>query len=152
MDKIDKITVHCSATKPSKNDDVNSIRKMHKDKGWSDIGYHAVITRDGYMQKGRSENRMGAGVKGHNENNIHICMIGGIDENGKACDNFTPEQYDTLRVVVNDYTSRYGVKMKNILGHRDYSPDLNGDGKITSNEFIKMCPCFDVQTKLKEWM
>lgn len=150
--KPDKITVHCSATKPSANDDVNSIRQMHLDKGWSDIGYHMVITRESHVQIGRSLLRNGAGVKGHNKNNIHICMIGGVDENGKAVDNFTDEQYDALRTVITHYVGLYGVKQENILGHRDYSPDLNGDGEITSNEFIKMCPCFDVQTKLKEWM
>ena len=33
-------------------------------------------------------------------------------------------------------------------GHRDYSPDTNGDGVISKYEWIKGCPCFDVQ----EWM
>jgi uncharacterized protein HI_1494 len=31
-----------------------------------------------------------------------------------------------------------------ICGHRDLSQDLNGDGTITPNEWIKDCPCFDV--------
>ena len=38
-----------------------------------------------------------------------------------------------------------------IKGHRDYSPDLNGDGIIQRNEWIKECPCFEVSDKLKEW-
>lgn len=37
-----------------------------------------------------------------------------------------------------------------ILGHRDLSPDLNNDGKITPNEFIKACPSFDVATWLTQ--
>ena len=32
-----------------------------------------------------------------------------------------------------------------ILGHRDLSPDRNGDGRITPDEWIKLCPCFDAQ-------
>ena len=31
-----------------------------------------------------------------------------------------------------------------ILGHRDLSPDLNGNGLIEPNEYLKQCPCFDV--------
>jgi N-acetylmuramoyl-L-alanine amidase len=36
-----------------------------------------------------------------------------------------------------------------IKGHRDFSPDLNKDGKITSNEWIKQCPCFDAMVEYK---
>jgi N-acetylmuramoyl-L-alanine amidase len=36
------------------------------------------------------------------------------------------------------------------MGHRDTSPDLNKDGKITPNEYIKSCPCFDAITEYKE--
>ena len=35
--------------------------------------------------------------------------------------------------------------VKQVLGHRDTSPDLNGDGVISPNEYMKACPCFDVQ-------
>jgi hypothetical protein len=32
-----------------------------------------------------------------------------------------------------------------VLGHRDASPDKNGDGVITKNEWVKSCPCFSVR-------
>ena len=32
-----------------------------------------------------------------------------------------------------------------ICGHRDLSPDLDGDGEIEPNEWIKMCPCFNAK-------
>jgi N-acetylmuramoyl-L-alanine amidase len=35
-----------------------------------------------------------------------------------------------------------------ILGHRDFSPDKDGDGIIEFFEWIKYCPGFDV----KEWL
>ena len=31
-----------------------------------------------------------------------------------------------------------------ILGHRDLSADLDGNGKIEPSEWVKFCPCFDV--------
>ena len=32
-----------------------------------------------------------------------------------------------------------------VCGHRDLSPDRNGDGIITPNEWVKACPGFDVR-------
>ena len=36
-----------------------------------------------------------------------------------------------------------------VLGHRDTSPDLNGDGVIEPYEYVKACPCFDVKEFLR---
>lgn len=146
------ITIHCSATSPAHKHDVDDIRKMHLKRGFSDIGYHTVILRDGTIQIGRPWRRYGAHVKGHNAKNFGICMVGGVDSNNKAEDNFTEEQWDSLRTVLMDLVGILGIKDGNILGHRDWSPDLNHDGKITSNEYIKMCPCFSVADFLKDWM
>jgi N-acetyl-anhydromuramyl-L-alanine amidase AmpD len=33
-----------------------------------------------------------------------------------------------------------------ICGHRDLSPDLNGNGEIEPEEWIKACPCFNAET------
>ena len=145
-----RVTVHCSATKPSYNTTVDDVRDMHLSRGWSDIGYHWFIERDGSIRKGRPETKTGAHVYGHNKDNLGICLSGGISESGKPEDNFTPEQYDSLLWLIDSKVSQYGVKLVDVKGHRDYSPDLNGDGKITKNEFIKICPCFDVQAWLKE--
>ena len=30
-------------------------------------------------------------------------------------------------------------------GHRDLSPDLNGNGEIEPEEWVKACPCFDAE-------
>ncbi len=30
-----------------------------------------------------------------------------------------------------------------ILGHRDLSPDLDKDGVVEPNEWMKQCPCFN---------
>lgn len=133
------ITIHCSATPPNQDIGVKEIRKMHTDKGWSDIGYHDVIRRDGTHEIGRSISRIGAHVKGHNRENIGICLVGGIDKNGKPENNFTPEQLSTLRYLITRYVGRYGIKQENIKGHRDW-PGV-----------AKACPCFDVSDLLKEW-
>ena len=134
------ITIHCSATPPSMpHIGVVAIREMHINRGWSDIGYHFVITRDGHWNIGRSITRQDAGVKGYNKDNIHICLVGGIDKDGEPEFNYTNQQMDTLRYRLTDLCSTHGVKQENIKGHRDW-PDVK-----------KACPCFDVQSKLEEW-
>jgi N-acetyl-anhydromuramyl-L-alanine amidase AmpD len=46
---------------------------------------------------------------------------------------------------VKDYKRKY--PNAKVVGHRDLSPDLNGDGKITPNEWVKLCPCFNSITE-----
>ena len=73
--KANEIIVHCSATKEYKDYDVEDIRKWHKERGFKDIGYHFVITRDGIIQRGRPMSQFGAHCRGHNKNSIGICLI-----------------------------------------------------------------------------
>ena len=140
------ITVHCSATQATSDIGAAEIRKWHKDKGWSDIGYHAVIRRNGTVEAGRPEWKVGAHVAGHNTDNLGVCLVGGINSQGKAENNFTPEQMAALRQVLQGWMKKYSIPAVKVMGHRDWSPDKNGDGKITPNEFMKDCPCFDVRS------
>ena len=34
-----------------------------------------------------------------------------------------------------------------VCGHRDLSPDLNGNGEIEPEEWVKACPCFEVKVE-----
>lgn len=97
------------------------------------IGYHDVIDVDGSRERGRAEDEQGAGVAGHNRNSLHICMVG--------TDKFTRAQYETLRDVVNERLDIY--RHARVCGHRDLSPDLDGDGEIEPHEWLKICPGFD---------
>lgn len=146
---MNKITIHCSATKPTQHVNAKIIDGWHKDRGWQGIGYHYVILRDGTLERGRPLKFMGAHVKGHNQDNIGICMVGGIDEQGNAENNFTDAQFQTMKNVVTALQDSCGIANEDIKGHRDYSPDLNGDGKVTPDEFYKQCPCFNVWDYLK---
>lgn len=74
---IKEIIVHCSATPEGKDFTVADIKRWHLARGFSDIGYHYVIYRDGSIHVGRSENISGAHCTGHNTISIGICYIGG---------------------------------------------------------------------------
>jgi N-acetyl-anhydromuramyl-L-alanine amidase AmpD len=136
MLKIDKITVHCSATKPSMSTTVDDIRRWHTDprpkgNGWSDIGYHFVIERNGEIKKARPINEVGAHVKGHNTGNIGICLVGGMSEDGKPEFNYSLDQMASLEFLIRRQRDKYGYDIE-VLGHNDLDPN-------------KTCPNFNVK-------
>lgn len=145
----DLIVFHCSATPEGRDLDREDIKKMHLARGWRDIGYHYVIKLDGTLQLGRdldgdgqSEDEVGAHVAGFNKDSIGICYIGGVDKDGKSKDTRTPQQKDTMKRLVMFFQIRY--PKARIVGHRDLSPDKDGDGIVEKSEWLKDCPCFDV--------
>lgn len=144
------ITIHTTATYPGQDHDVDSIRKMHIKRKFSDIGYHVLIKLDGTIQIGRPWNQYGAHVKGHNSKNFGIVLVGGLDEKGKAKNTYSPEQMESLKEVLDTIVGILGIEDGNIKGHRDWSPDLNGNGKVDKHEWLKECPCFDVAQFLEE--
>ena len=61
--KTDHIVIHCADTPDDRDVDMATIKKWHvEERGWSDIGYHFVIRRNGLVEAGRdiklSENRV----------------------------------------------------------------------------------------------
>ena len=138
---IKLIVVHCSATPNGKPFKAADIHQWHLDRGFTGIGYHKVIRLGGEVENGRPEYWIGAQVEGHNLGSLGICLIGK--------DKFTQEQFNSLETLLRSYRAKYGSSLQ-IKGHRDLSPDLDGDGKIESNEWIKTCPGFDVADFLKE--
>jgi len=141
--RTDYIVIHCSATPPSSDIGADEIDDWHKQRGWSGIGYHAVIRRDGQIEFGRHFDESGAHVKGQNYRSVGVCLVGGVNKHGEAEDNFSTEQLKSLTALVATLERAYPDA--EVLGHRDLSPDLDGDGVVEENEWIKECPCFDVR-------
>jgi N-acetylmuramoyl-L-alanine amidase len=144
------IVVHCSATRPSQNITAQTVREWHVAKGWSDIGYHFFIRRDGTIEPGRHPDEVGAHVAGHNTDSVAICLAGGLDESGGSFANrpdlFTQDQWKSAELLVSTLRKMY--PQASVCGHRDLSPDLNHDGKIQPHEWLKTCPGFDAQHEL----
>ncbi len=132
MRDIKRIVLHCSATIEGKEYSVDTIRKWHTNKGWSDIGYHYVIQLDGTISQGRPINKQGAHVRGHNKDSIGICYIGGIDADKKPKDTMTPEQNSAFRMLVRSIRILFGEDIT-IHGHNEFSS--------------KACPSFIVKEK-----
>jgi len=129
-EEVKYIVVHCSATTPDMDIGAQVIDAWHIGRGWSGIGYHGVIRRDGALESGRELTRMGAHVRGHNSESVGICLVGGLDDDRRPAATFTAEQYTTLKYVLGGLVRRFpGAK---VVGHHDLNPR-------------KSCPCFDVQ-------
>lgn len=141
MRPINLAVVHCTATPEGKPFTVADIDRMHRARGWSGIGYHFLIGLNGEIWTGRPIEKIGAHVQGHNTGSVGISYVGGVTASGKAKDTRTPAQKAALRELLGTLVLRHPIKR--IVGHRDLSPDMNGDGKISSNEWTKQCPCFD---------
>jgi len=151
--KITNIVIHCSATKVGQKVDVDVIDNWHKSRFLCQpasgrfCGYHFVIPENGEIQVGRFLNETGAHVAGQNTGKIGICYCGGLDENGKGKDTRNEAQKNALLCLLN-FLLVYFPDAK-IKGHRDYSPDLNGNGIIEPFEYMKECPCFNAIDEYK---
>lgn len=146
MRNIKYIAVHCTAS--SQKITIEGLLNEFKRKGWKNPGYHYIVSADGKIHQLLAEDKVSNGVKGYNSISINIAYVGGIGEGGKIVDNRTPLQKLSLRKILGILKKKYPNAV--IQGHRDFSPDLNKDGKITPNEWVKGCPCFDAKSEYKD--
>ena len=129
------IVIHCSQTRPSQDVGAKEIDRWHRARGFLRIGYSFVIRRDGTQETGRELMEVGAHAKGYNHKSIGVCLVGGVteDDHTKPENNFTPEQWETLDVLMRKLTDKF--PKATIIGHNEISS--------------KDCPSFDVQEFLK---
>lgn len=129
--KIDTIFIHCAATPEGKDFTTTDIRAWHKARGFTDVGYHYVVYRDGTVALGRPIGQVGAHVSGHNTGSIGVCYIGGVSADGKvAKDTRTKAQTSSLLWLTQQLVKKFNVKR--IRGHSEVAN--------------KACPSFNVQT------
>ena len=136
------IVVHCSATRADCALTTEDLETIHRRRGFRGIGYHYYIRRDGTVVNTRALELVGAHAKGHNAHSIGICYEGGLDAWGNPKDTRTPEQRSALHLLVYQLLQQF--RNARVCGHRDLSPDLDGDGKVEPWEWVKQCPCFEV--------
>lgn len=137
MRPINKIIVHCSATPEGKNFGVADINRWHKQRGFTEIGYHYVIYLDGSMHTGRNITKIGAHCSGYNTGSIGVCYIGGVARDGKTPkDTRTPEQKNSLIKLLKELMQTYNLKPKDVYGHYQFAN--------------KACPSFKIEPLRKE--
>ena len=131
---IKELIVHCSATPEGKDYSVDTIRQWHLQRGFSDIGYHYVIYRDGSIHIGRDESIIGAHCTGHNTNSIGVCYIGGCASDGKTPkDTRTLQQKESLLSLLKTLKIKY--PNAKIYPHYKFA--------------VKACPSFNAEEEYK---
>ena len=148
MRKINLIVVHCSATPVDHDYTPEQMTIDHRARGFNSAGYHFYVRKSGYVVHLRGLEVIGAHAEGYNANSIGICYEGGLDVNSKAADTRTAQQKESILRLIKELKGLYPA-IKKVIGHRDLSPDKDGDGVIEPNEWIKVCPCFDAKKEYK---
>lgn len=145
-----QVVVHCSATRATADIGLTEIRGWHIARGFTDIGYAVVIRRSGIIELGRDLKAIGAHVEGHNADTVGVCMVGGLDASGQPECNYLPAQWAALAITRRFLSAIWpGAEW---VGHRDLSPDKDGDGTVEPQEWLKACPCFSVKDWIREGM
>lgn len=125
---ITLIIIHCSATPQGVSLSFEDCRMDHiRHRGFSDIGYHFYVTRDGEIHRGRPPEKIGAHCQGHNRHSIGICYEGGLDTNRKPDDTRTLPQKASLVALLRELKRIFPKAL--VVGHHDLNP-------------MKECPCF----------
>jgi N-acetylmuramoyl-L-alanine amidase len=129
--KISRIVYHCTATQPEAT--IAAIAKYWKEKlKWNSPGYHIISTADGSWTLLYDLNLPSNGVKGINQNSIHISYIGGIDKAGKAKDTRSDGQNAVFEACYHLFSRKIPTATHH--GHNEFDN--------------KACPSF----KVKDWV
>lgn len=96
------------------NGDVQSIHNQHLGQGWSGIGYHFYVRKDGKVYSGRPINMVGGHTTNYNSVSVGVCFEGNFEnEKMKA------KQLDSGRELIAYLKSKYpNAKVKK---HRDFN-------------------------------
>ena len=107
--KTDEIILHHAEASHASVEEVN---RWHLERGWTGIGYHFYIRKDGKVYRGRPEWSVGAHAQGHNSRAIGICVEGSY-----MTETMPKTQFDALVALVREEMAKYpGAK---VLRHRD---------------------------------
>jgi N-acetylmuramoyl-L-alanine amidase len=125
---VHSVFLHCSASDSPAHDSVATMRAWHRERGWSDVGYHFFIRKSGLIEAGRPVSLTPAAQSGHNTGTLAICLHG-LEES-----RFTPSQFTALRALAARIEAAHGAGRLRWRGHREVS--------------AKACPVFDYRAVL----
>lgn len=89
------------------------VDEWHKSNGWSGIGYHFFVRKDGSIYRGRPINKMGSHVLHHNNESIGICAEGAYSRE------YMPEIQKKSIAELLDFLKTNYYPNAQIVGHRE---------------------------------
>lgn len=108
-DMTDEIILHHAEAKSASVEEVN---RWHLERGWTGIGYHFYIRKDGKVYRGRPEWAVGAHAQGHNSRAIGICCEGSY-----MTETMPAAQLAALKALIAEMMAKY--KGAKLLRHCD---------------------------------
>ena len=125
MNGVKKITIHhegwtpfTSTSTAATYDRIESIRQIHtRDRGWSDIGYHFVIDRQGRIVEGRPLAYQGAHVSENNPHNLGILVLGNFEKQTPS-----KKQIEALGRFTRQMMKTHRVPASRVQTHREINP------------------------------
>ncbi|MEO1614742.1 MAG: D-Ala-D-Ala carboxypeptidase family metallohydrolase [Planctomycetota bacterium] len=130
---VTKLVVHHSAS-PRDTTTVADLSRWHRERGFSQIGYHQLILANGTVSAGRPESIMGAHALGANQNSLGVCLMGNFE-------NETPTgaQLSSLVTVLQRWTREYRLPTTSIYGH----------GEVPGGKTATACPGRNLKSQLQ---
>ncbi len=92
--------------------DAATIHQWHLNNGWSGIGYHFLVRKNGTIERGRPEPTIGAHTSGSNSNSIGICFEGRY-----MTEDMPDVQKKAGQELIAWLKAKYGINK--VLRHRD---------------------------------
>ena len=110
-----KVVIHHTAGNKGRANQVRICQSYHQNsRGWSDIGYHYLISYTGEIFEGRPDNVLGTHVAGANKYCIGISAMGHYSK--YPCD---PPCWNSLVRLTAYVCSKYRIQPKDIIGHKN---------------------------------
>ncbi len=142
---ITETVVHWTGTYTDQDIGVEEIHQWHQAQGWSGIGYHYVIRRDGSIERGRPINYVGAHAKtnGHNENSIGVSFVGGyttpstgVTGGGASTgpESFTAAQHTSFKMFMKTFYDVFPGGQA--FGHMDTDPLNKIDPGFSVSDYV----------------
>jgi len=142
---ISETVIHWSATYLDQDIGSEEIHGWHRQRGFSGIGYHYVIRRDGTIERGRPINITGAHAKanGHNNLSIGVCLVGGytvpsavgLRNPPAGSESFTEAQTKTMNEFLNTFYKVFPGGQ--VFGHNDTDPNNKIDPGFDVSKYIR---------------
>lgn len=143
MARLERLVIHCTATKPNREVTSDEIRSWHTSplsaggRGWKQVGYTDMIHLDGSVERLVANNEdaevdpweITNGAQGYNSTSRHVVYVGGLAADGRTPDDTrTSKQRTAMEAYVKDFHRRFPHAA--IVGHNQLA--------------AKACPSFDV--------
>ena len=142
---ITEVVVHWSGHFINQDIGAEEIHSQHKTDGFSGIGYHYIIRKDGTIERGRPINKRGAHAKanGHNKYSIGIAFVGGYTVNSNSGlanppygkESLNDEQMKALKMFFNAFYKVWPGGQA--WGHNDTDPQNKVDPGFPIPEFVR---------------